>query len=66
MAFRHKYEHVPGIVIRPLDTSDVAVALKLAQKFGMHVTVKNGGHNPAGLCRELGKYSCTTRDVRPT
>lgn len=60
MSFRHKYEHIPGIVIRPVDTADVAAALELAQQLGLQVTVKNGGHNPAGLCRQLGNAQMST------
>ncbi|CAD7698766.1 unnamed protein product [Ostreobium quekettii] len=39
----------PGVVVRPLTVEDIKAALQAAANFNMTVTVKCGGHNPAGL-----------------
>lgn len=44
----------PKVVIRPQTEEDVSAAVKLAQKYGLIVTVKNGGHNPAGFSLHQG------------
>lgn len=38
----------PLAVVRPRDASDIKTSLVKAAQAGLQVTVKNGGHNPAG------------------
>lgn len=45
---------MPKIVFRPVNERDVTVAMMLAVKYGLVVTVKNGGHNPAGFSLNQG------------
>ncbi|GMH42792.1 hypothetical protein BSKO_10711 [Bryopsis sp. KO-2023] len=51
---RHANKHLPSVVVQPLDVQGVSDALKIATDLGIQVTVKNGGHNPAGLARHGG------------
>lgn len=54
VSYRYRSKHIPAIAFQPHSAQGVVDALLLAKDFGMVVTVKNGGHNPAGLTREEG------------
>jgi FAD/FMN-containing dehydrogenase len=40
----------PGLIARCASPRDVAVAFEFAQKYGLEIAVRGGGHNPAGHC----------------
>eukprot|EP00873_Tetraselmis_striata_P044412 jgi/Tetstr1/464676/TSEL_009428.t2 len=47
--FNARYQQQPALVILPRSTEGVGAALRFAREHGLRVSVKNGGHNPAGL-----------------
>lgn len=38
----------PALIVRPLDTDDVRLAIQFAQESGLPLAVRGGGHNVAG------------------
>ena len=40
----------PAVIVRCLDTDDVARAFDFARAHALEVAVRGGGHNPAGHC----------------
>lgn len=40
----------PALIVRCVNADDIAVALGFAQRHGLDVAVRGGGHNPAGHC----------------
>jgi FAD/FMN-containing dehydrogenase len=40
----------PEVIARCASPRDVAVSFEFAQKYGLEVAVRGGGHNPAGHC----------------
>src|SRR5262249_40500657 len=40
----------PGVIARCASPRDVAVAFEFAEKNGLEIAVRGGGHNPAGHC----------------
>jgi FAD/FMN-containing dehydrogenase len=40
----------PAVIVRCVDSRDVAAAFRFAQVQGLEVAVRGGGHNPAGHC----------------
>ncbi|GMH38605.1 hypothetical protein BSKO_06489 [Bryopsis sp. KO-2023] len=54
MVFNSALKISPGAVIRPTHEGDVLVAMQVAAKYDLVVTVKGGGHNPAGFALNEG------------
>ena len=44
----------PSIIVQPSSVGDIGVALRVAGQFNLTVTVKCGGHNPAGFALNNG------------
>ena len=44
----------PDLVVRPRDASGVAIALRYAVGAGLPVSVRSGGHSPAGYSTSHG------------
>jgi FAD/FMN-containing dehydrogenase len=42
------YDHHPALIVRSIDAEDVRLAVKFAYEQGMPVSVRSGGHSPAG------------------
>eukprot|EP00192_Tetraselmis_astigmatica_P000005 CAMPEP_0117676692 /NCGR_PEP_ID=MMETSP0804-20121206/16333_1 /TAXON_ID=1074897 /ORGANISM="Tetraselmis astigmatica, Strain CCMP880" /LENGTH=1071 /DNA_ID=CAMNT_0005485897 /DNA_START=144 /DNA_END=3361 /DNA_ORIENTATION=- len=47
--FNARNQKQPSIAVQPMTTTDVVNALELARQHRLKVSVKGGGHNPAGL-----------------
>ncbi|KAJ5934080.1 hypothetical protein N7466_003627 [Penicillium verhagenii] len=43
-----------GVVVQPLDSADIGIALLWAQKHGIEVAVRGGGHSTAGTSSSNG------------
>jgi FAD/FMN-containing dehydrogenase len=38
----------PGAIVRPVDAAEVALVVSLAREHGFELSVRSGGHSPAG------------------
>ena len=54
----------PDLVVRPRDASGVAIALRYAADAGLPVSVRSGGHSPAGYSTSDGGVVIDLRHVR--
>jgi FAD/FMN-containing dehydrogenase len=54
----------PDLVVRPRDASGVAIALRYAADAGLPVSVRSGGHSPAGYSTSDGGVVLDLRHVR--
>ena len=43
-----------GVVIQPIDTLDISIALSWAQQYDVDLAVKGGGHSTAGTSSSDG------------
>jgi len=57
-------EHRPALIVRPLDTEDVATALAYAREGDLPVSVRGGGHSVAGHCVGEGSVMVDLRLMR--
>ena len=48
--FNALVDRLPAVIVRCLDTDDVARAFDFARAHALEVAVRGGGHNPAGHC----------------
>lgn len=55
--FNRRLQQVPSAVFQPQSSDDVAAVLSMALAAGFPVTVKNGGHSPAGWSVQNGEES---------
>src|SRR5690349_25001159 len=49
----------PDLIVRPRDASGVAVAVRYAVGAGLPLSVRSGGHSPAGHSTSDGEWSST-------
>ena len=54
----------PDLVVRPRDASGVAIALRYAAGAGLPVSVRSGGHSPAGYSTSDGGVVIDLRHLR--
>ena len=54
----------PDLVVRPRDASGVAIALRYAASAGLPVSVRSGGHSPAGYSTSDGGVVIDLRHLR--
>src|SRR5882762_2802032 len=54
----------PGLVVRPHDASGVAAVLRYAAGAGLPVSVRSGGHSPAGHSTNDGGIVIDLRRLR--
>src|ERR1700744_2586644 len=54
----------PDLIVRPRDPSGVAVALRYAADAGLPVSVRSGGHSPAGHSTNDGGMVIDLRHLR--
>jgi len=40
----------PAVIVRPFDSNDVANVVRVAQQYGLSLSVKSGGHSASGGC----------------
>lgn len=52
--FNRRLSVNPKLIITPTSVEDIALGLKLAKKLNLTVTVRDGGHNPAGFSLNEG------------
>ena len=57
-------EHRPALIVRPLDTEDVATAVAYAREADLPVSVRGGGHSVAGHCVGEGSVMIDLRLMR--
>ena len=54
----------PDLVVRPRDASGVAIAMRYAASAGLPVSVRSGGHSPAGYSTSDGGVVIDLRHLR--
>jgi hypothetical protein len=74
--YNGRIKRSPAVIVRPLDVSDVCLAIKYANEHGVKVTAKGGGHSACGTClvndglvldmSEMKKISLSPKENRVT
>ena len=57
-------EHLPALIVRPLDDADVVSAVAYAREADLPVSVRGGGHSVAGHCVGDGSVMVDLRLMR--
>ncbi|MBA3736343.1 MAG: FAD-binding oxidoreductase, partial [Actinobacteria bacterium] len=62
--FNGMVDRRPEVVVRPLDSTDVATAVQFAREEGLPVSIRGGGHGVAGHCIGDGSVAVDLRLMR--
>ena len=49
----------PLLILKPLETEDIAAAVRFAVKYGLEISVRSGGHSYQCLGTKVRQFQCT-------